>query len=119
MADKILLIRPENIYNYNNYPPLNLISLASKLKLSGYEVRIINCALEKDVLTTIGKALEDSLFVGITLLTSEIPDTYRVMKFVKENSRVPIVVGGWHCILFPEQMADCEDVEDVSRQSKE
>lgn len=113
MADRVLLIRPENIYNYNNYPPLNLISIASKLKSSGYDVKIINCAFEKDSLTTIGKQLEDSLFVGITLLTSEIPDAYRIMKFVKENSSVPVVVGGWHCILFPEQMADCEYVDYV------
>ena len=86
MADRILLIRPKNIYNYNNYPPLNLISLASRLKSSGYGVKIINCAYEKDPLTTIGKELKDSLFVGVTLSTSEIPDAYRIMKFVKQKS---------------------------------
>jgi len=32
MADKIVLIKPANIYNYNNYPPLNLISLGSVLQ---------------------------------------------------------------------------------------
>jgi len=113
MTDRILLIRPENIYNYNNYPALGLISIASKLKSSGYDIKIINCALEKDPLTTISKELEGSLFVGITLLTSEIPDAYRIMKFVKENSSVPVVIGGWHCTLFPEQMADCEYVDYV------
>lgn len=113
MGDKILLVRPGNIYNYNNYPPLNLISLATKLELSGYDVKIINCAFEKDSLVTIGKELEDCLFVGITLLTAEVPDAYRIMKFVKENSSIPIVIGGWHCTLFPKQMADCEYVDYV------
>jgi len=113
MTNRILLIRPENIYNFNNYPSLGLISIASILKSKGYDVKIINCALEKDPLMTIGKELKDCLFVGITLLTSEIPDAYRIMRFIKENSDVPVVVGGWHCTLFPDQMADCEYVDYV------
>ncbi len=113
MSDKILLVRPQNVYNYNNYPPLNLISIASKLKSIGYNVKIINCAFEKDSLKTINKELKDVLFVGISLLTSESPDAYRIMKYIRENSEVPVVVGGWHCTLLPEQMANCEYVDYV------
>ncbi len=113
MSDKVLLIRPQNVYNYNNYPPLNLICIGSVLKSAGYEVKIINCALEKDSLKAISNELKDSLFIGISLLTSEVPDAYRIMKFIKENSDVPIVTGGWHCTLFPEQMANCEYVDYV------
>lgn len=108
MSDKIVLVRPQNIYNYNNYPPLNLISIGTRLKQEGYEVVIINCAFEKDHLTTISEHVTDALFVGISFLTSEIPSTYEILKFVKKNFKVPIVVGGWHCTLFPEQMANCE-----------
>lgn len=113
MKNKILLIRPQNVYNYNNYPPLNLICLGSKLEASGYDVRIINCAFEKDPLSVIDKEVRDALFVGISLLTSEAPDAYRIMRYVKENFNVPVVVGGWHCTLFPEQMAACEYVDYV------
>ena len=113
MSDKVLLIRPQNVYNYNNYPPLNLICIGSVLKSAGYEVKIINCALKKDPLKAISNELKDSLFIGISLLTSEVPDAYRIMKFIKENSDVPIVTGGWHCTLFPEQMANCEYVDYV------
>lgn len=105
MTKKILLIRPQNIYNYNNYPPLNLICIGSMLESFEYDVKIINCALETDPLKSIKDNLENTLFVGITLLTSETPDAYRIMKYIKENSDVPVVVGGWHCTLFPEQMA--------------
>lgn len=108
MSNKILLVRPHNIYNYNNYPPLNLICIGSKLKSVGYNVEIINCAFEKDYLNTIDRELKDSLLVGISLLTSEAPDAYKIMKHIKEISNVPVVVGGWHCTLFPEQMADCK-----------
>ena len=113
MSTKILLIRPENIYNYNNYPPLNLICLGSVLKSAGYEVEIINCSLELESLITIKKELKNTLLVAITLLTPECQDGYRVIKFIKEISDVPIVVGGWHCTLFPEQMAQCEYVDYV------
>lgn len=113
MSEKILLIRPQNVYNYNNYPPLNLICIASKLKSVGYKVKIINCSFEKDYLKTIGKELDDSLFVGISLLTSEAPDAYVIMRYIKEHSNVPVVVGGWHSTLFPEQMADCKYVDYV------
>jgi anaerobic magnesium-protoporphyrin IX monomethyl ester cyclase len=113
MFNKILLIRPENIYNYNNYPALNLILLGSALKAAGYEVKIINCAFENDPLRAIAEELPDTLFAGISLLTSEASDAYRIMKFIKEGSEVPVVVGGWHCTLFPEQMAECDYVDYV------
>lgn len=113
MSDKVLLIRPRNVYNYNNYPPLNLISIGSVLKTAGYDVRIINCAFEKEPLEIIGKELSGALFAGISLLTSEAPDAYSIMRYIKESSDVPVVVGGWHCTLFPEQMAGCEYVDYV------
>jgi len=113
MRNKILLIRPENVYSYNNYPPLNLISIGSVLKSAGYDVKIINCAFEKDSLKTIETELGGTLFVGISLLTSEVPDAYKIIRFIKEKSDIPIVVGGWHCTLFPEQMAKCEYVDYV------
>ena len=106
MPDKILLIRPQNVYNYNNYPPLNLISIGTSLKKAGFYVKIINCAFEKDSLATIKNELNDALMVCISLITSEAPDAYTIARYVKENSPVPIVAGGWHCTLFPEQMND-------------
>ena len=42
---------------------------------------------------------------GFPLLTSEAPDAYVIMRYIKEHSNVPVVVGGWHSTLFPEQIA--------------
>lgn len=113
MPGKIVLIRPQNIYNYNNYPPLSLISLGSRLRSAGYTVKIIDTAFEKDHLKAIGDELDGALLAGVTLLTSEVPDTYRIVKFVKEHSNVPVVAGGWHCTLFPEQMASSSYIDYV------
>lgn len=106
MSNRILLIRPENIYNYNNYPSLGLISIASVLRKNDYQVKIVNCALEEDSLATINKELKNCLFVGITLLTSECPDAYKIMSFIKKRTNIPIVAGGWHCTLYAEQMKE-------------
>ncbi|MBN2655392.1 MAG: B12-binding domain-containing radical SAM protein, partial [Nitrospirae bacterium] len=113
MSNKILLIRPKNVYNYNNYPPLGLISVGSALKLAGYDVKIINCAFENDPYGAISNELNDVLFAGISLITSEIQDAYQIIKYIKENSNTPVVVGGWHCTLFPDQMANCKYVDYV------
>jgi len=113
MPDKIVLIRPHNVYRYNNYPPLNLICLGSVLKRAGFDVKIINCAFEEQPLKTIDNELKNALFVGISLVTSEIPDTYRLLKHIKERSDVPIVTGGTHCTLFPEQMAKSSYIDFV------
>ena len=114
MNDRVLLLRPQNVYHYNNYPPTNLISIGSALKSAGFGARIVNCALHRDCLGVIERALEDGpLLVGVTLLTSEAPHAYEVVKHIKEHSDVPVVVGGWHCTLFPEQMARCEYVDYV------
>ncbi|NQT33345.1 MAG: B12-binding domain-containing radical SAM protein [Candidatus Omnitrophica bacterium] len=113
MLNKILLIRPQNIYNYNNYPPLNLICLGAQLKNSGYEVKIINCAFEKDPWLAIRRELKDTLLVGVSLLTSEALDAYKIVKYIKENSDVPVVAGGAHCTLFPDQMANSEYIDYV------
>lgn len=113
MSNKILLIRPENTFNYNNYPPLNLINLATVLKNKGYDVEIINCVIEANSLKIIEGKLSDCLFIGITMLTPEVPHAYEIMKFVKSKSDTPIVVGGWHCTLFPEQMTACQYIDYV------
>jgi radical SAM superfamily enzyme YgiQ (UPF0313 family) len=104
MTKKVLFIRPGNVYNYNNYPPLNLILLATALKQKNIETEILNSALEPDILSIIQQKLPDTFLVAFTLLTSEVPDALKILKFIRKNSQVPIVVGGWHCTLFPDQM---------------
>ena len=113
MKNLVVLIRPKNVYNYNNYPPLGLICIGSALRAKGFEVRIINCAFEKDSSQAIAEALPNALLVAVSMITSEVPDAYRILQFIKEKSRVPVVVGGWHCTLFPEQLASSPLVDYV------
>ena len=38
---------------------------------------------------------------------------FLISQDIKENSKIPIVTGGSHCTLFPEQMAMCEYIDYV------
>jgi anaerobic magnesium-protoporphyrin IX monomethyl ester cyclase len=109
MKNKILLIRPKNeVKSDVGVPiPLGLISLASVLKENGFEVKIIDAMSEKNYLDSIKKELDGSILVGLTALTSEIKNAIEILKFIKRNSKIPTLMGGWHATLFPLQT--CED----------
>lgn len=103
-SKKIILVRPNNIYNVNHYPPLGLILIATELEHIGYDVKIFINNNSTTFYSNVIKEAKDSLFIGITSTTSEIPDAIKIAKLLKENIVIPIVWGGWHTTLFPEQM---------------
>ena len=105
---KILLIQPLVGYMdaMRSAPglPLGLLCAASGL-VSRYEVQILDARLSKDIYGDIKKALSDDLlFVGITCHTGPmITNALNLSRFVKENSLRPVVWGGIHASLVPEQ----------------
>lgn len=101
---QILLIRPANIYGYNNYPSLGLLSIATSLHHAGYDTQIVNCALEREARAVILAALHKTFLVGLTMMTSECPDAYSLLSWLRKVTKLPIVVGGWHATLFPTQI---------------
>ena len=54
-----------------------------------------------------------TLLVGVSTLTSEVPGAYEILRHVKGRCDVPVVMGGWHCTLFPQQTAACKFVDYV------
>ncbi len=107
MPNKIVLVKPENIFGYNAYPPLGLITVGTILHENNYEVKIINAAIEKDYQELLIKECKDALLVGISCYTSEVASAIDITDFIKSRYDVPIVYGGWHSTLFPGQT--CED----------
>ncbi|MBU4393392.1 MAG: B12-binding domain-containing radical SAM protein [Desulfobacteraceae bacterium] len=105
---KILLIRPKNTFNYYNYPPLNLVCIGSVLESHGFKVKILDAGVLNDFNTDLEREMRDALFIAIGMITPEIPHGIDIMKLIRTKSNIPIVVGGWHCTLFPEQMAESE-----------
>src|SRR5829696_3549357 len=95
-------------------PPLALIAIAGPLVARGYEVEIVDAAVEPDFERRTVEAARDALCVGISLITGPmIEDTVRVGRALKAAyPELPIVLGGWHPSILPEQTlaADFVDV---------
>ncbi|MHC4139626.1 MAG: B12-binding domain-containing radical SAM protein, partial [Planctomycetota bacterium] len=113
MKNKVVLIQPKNTLALNIYPPLNLILIGTSLQQKGYQVKIITCPTAENYMDQILRECKDSLFAGISVLTPEVPNAIKIAEQVKQNHNVPIVWGGWHSTLFPDQMAKSPLVDKV------
>ncbi len=86
-------------------PPVGLLCLASPLRQAGYHVKIIDSALFPNYLAAIEREIPDALCFGISLLTGPmITDAIAAGHLVRGlRPELPIVFGGWHPSLMPEQ----------------
>ncbi len=112
---KVVLFFPS--YNSQEIsPPLALVSLAAPLLQEGYEVRIIDQSLEKDYVGTVLREMQGALCLGISIITgSMINGAVEVGKAVKnEHPEIPIVLGGWHPSILPEQTLRASFVDVVA-----
>jgi anaerobic magnesium-protoporphyrin IX monomethyl ester cyclase len=97
-------------------PPLALIALAGPLVSKGYEVEIVDAAIERDYVRRAVEAARGALCVGISIITGPmIEDTVRVGNALKEaHPDLPIVLGGWHPSILPEQTLEADFVDVVA-----
>ena len=104
MKRKVVLFYPP----YDGPPlgaPLCLLSLAAPLLHAGFEVAIVDAAIEPDWLATVLREVKDALCLGISVLTGPmIRGAVRAAKAVKRQvPGVPVIFGGWHPSLLPGQ----------------
>ena len=112
MKNKILLIQPRNLQSLNNYLPLGLVCIGSTLEDKGYDVTILPTSRFKNYTEIIEKECKDSILVGITTLTTEVPHAIDISEFIKNKyPELPIVWGGWHTTLFPKQTVESHLVD--------
>ncbi len=112
MKYTVVLYNPDAVF-YTM--PLALMAIGSVLKADKYNVVIIDGRLEKDPVKKIGEALKDNgiCFATTVLTGSPIKDALKISRAVKEKfPSVPVVWGGWHPSLFPEQTLkeNCVDI---------
>ena len=96
-------------------PPLALIAVASPLIEAGHEVIIVDSALEPDFIDRTLAALDGALCLGVSLITGPmIADTLAVCRAAKaRNPDLPIILGGWHPSILPEQTLAADFVDAV------
>jgi radical SAM superfamily enzyme YgiQ (UPF0313 family) len=104
MSRKVVLFYPP----YEGDPlgaPLCLLTLAAKLREENFVPVIIDAAVEPDYKNSICEALDGALCLGISVLTGPmIRGAIEVAKLAKNlHPALPVVFGGWHPTLLPDE----------------
>lgn len=111
---KVILVRPQNLYGLQNYPPMGLVLLASVLDRDLYQPQIIVSDGSAKFARDLAAQADDALLVGMTATTAEIKDAISLARVLKDQvPGVPLVWGGWHATLFPTQMENSDLVDHV------
>ena len=97
--------------------PLGILAIATPLLRAGYDVRIIDATITPNYKKVVLDELKDALCLGISVVTGPmIRDTVEVAKAVKAaDPDFPIILGGWHPSLLPEQTLEAPYVDIVVR----
>lgn len=96
--------------------PIGLMSIASILEKKGYVPKIIDARIfrKADILKIIKSEVEDVICVGLSVMTPQIRHALQLSNFIKDlDKNIPIVWGGIHPILFPEQTIQDTNVDFV------
>jgi radical SAM superfamily enzyme YgiQ (UPF0313 family) len=104
--NEIILIRPKADISAWDIP-LGLLYIGTVLDDEGYLVTIIDAGRQYNYKKLISRKLDNAFLVGITCQTSEVASAIEISDYIKSISDVPIIWGGWHPILYPEQV--CSD----------
>jgi anaerobic magnesium-protoporphyrin IX monomethyl ester cyclase len=104
MSRKVVLFYPP----YEGTPlgaPLCLLALAATLREHGFEPRIIDAAVEPNYRQAIREAITDAICLGISVLTGPMIRGAIEAAMLAKSLRpdMPVVFGGWHPTLLPDQ----------------
>ena len=114
---EILLVFPGRFRAPDPQVPLQLLHVASALRQAGYRARIVDMRLQDYLAVDLG----DPVFVGVTCMSGpQIRYGLELARRVRtERPRCPIVWGGVHPTLLPEQTAASQFVDVVVRGESE
>ncbi len=116
MRRKVVLFYPA----YDGPPlsaPLCLLCLAASLRSGNFEVVVVDAAIEPDYKNRVLKESKDALCVGISVLTGPmIRGAIEVATAIKTViPSLPVIFGGWHPTLLPDQTLEESFVDAVVR----
>ncbi len=96
--------------------PLSIMALIPELKKKGYSVVLIDERIDRHAISNLERSLKKVICVGFSSMTGyQIEGGIAAAKRVRELSDVPIVWGGWHVSLLPEESARSPYVDIVVR----
>ena len=97
--------------------PLGILAISTPLLNAGYDVRIIDSTISSDYKKEVLREVRDALCLGISVVTGPmIHETVEIAKAVKKwNPDFPVILGGWHPSLLPQQTLEAECVDIIVR----
>jgi radical SAM superfamily enzyme YgiQ (UPF0313 family) len=104
----VLLIYPATDEEQMSIIPLSLLYIAQPLLEENIHVEIIDQRFERDFFSRLGQRIHSDLIcVGISCITGpQIAQVEKISEVVRKRSSVPVVLGGPHATLLPEQTLD-------------
>jgi radical SAM superfamily enzyme YgiQ (UPF0313 family) len=95
--------------------PLGILAVSTPLLRAGYQVRIIDSTITPDFQVRVIEELADALCLAVSLVTGPmIRETVHIARAAKAlYPRLPVVLGGWHPSLLPDQTLAAEFVDIV------
>ncbi len=95
--------------------PLGILAVATPLLRAGYQVRIIDSTITPGFQQCVLAELEDALCLAVSLVTGPmIRETVQIAKAAKKlYPHKPVILGGWHPSLLPDQTLAAEYVDVV------
>lgn len=108
MRNKVILIYPKFHkvdFDAKSYP-LSILTIGTLLKKQGYEVKLIDFLVEDNPSDILKRELNDNvLCVGLSVMTPQISNALEINQMIRDyNKNIPIVWGGIHSTLFPEEV---------------
>ena len=98
-------------------PPMSLLAIAAPLDKAGYQVRIVDASVDADYENKIKSFAPNTICLGITSFTGyQIYGGLAISKSLKSTyPQIPIIWGGYHPTILPEQTVANEYVDIVVR----
>lgn len=115
MKNKILLYNAiQTAYaNSDGSPSFSLMALSAYLKQKGYQVELLLNSFSD---TQLKKNLEDCLAVGFSLYTGGSKDAFKMASRIRAmRPKIPLIWGGYHPTLEPNQCLENKYVDYVIR----
>ena len=115
----LINLPPSPDYKYMNpgslYPATGILLIGTIFKKQGLNVKIIDGTTKKDYeQQTIEAINDDTIMIGFSVMTSQAPLALNLSKIIKAKyTDIPIVWGGIHPILFPEQTVQNPNIDIV------
>lgn len=119
MSKSVVLIYPNLITGCMSNPkvqiPMGLLCVATPVSRAGYKVKIIDQRIQPQWQSLLRQELEqDPVCIGITSMTGpQLQPALEISRMAKEYGNVPVVWGGVHPSLLPEQTLENEYIDIV------